>query len=423
MRGVTLALVLFAAGLGLSAQTVFKGGSTPSASKSISISQVTGLTTELNKRPVKGAGYTAGTAARINSLGQIDSITGATTNCVLEDGTSVVCPSGGGGSSSPFVFVGVLASLPGTCNQSDLSFVTNATPGQQIYECSATNTWTQQLNSGVAGASMALDNLSSVSINTHLLPGTASIDVGASGNTFRAGYFSGTVTATTFSGNATTATALAANGTNCAGGTSFALGTDATGAAECGTVQTMVASGASHKGGLVPDPGVTSGTSKFLREDGTWTTPTGGGSVTSVALAVSSAPFCITGSPITASGTLTFAPCGTSGGVPYFSASNAMLSTPVLAANGAMVGGGAGGAPRTTPATIDPSSGDVVTPGTVTTATVVATGGASRLYLAAGTAPTNTILNGVTYDAVIYFDSADAKLKIRKLAGTVVILE
>ena len=36
---------------------------------------------------------------------------------------------------------------------------------------------------------------------------------------------------------------------------------------------TMGASGTNHKGGLVPDPGSTAGTSKYLREDGTWQNP------------------------------------------------------------------------------------------------------------------------------------------------------
>lgn len=40
------------------------------------------------------------------------------------------------------------------------------------------------------------------------------------------------------------------------------------------TYTTMGASGSGHKGGLVPDPGSTAGTTKFLREDGTWQVPT-----------------------------------------------------------------------------------------------------------------------------------------------------
>lgn len=40
---------------------------------------------------------------------------------------------------------------------------------------------------------------------------------------------------------------------------------------------TMVGSGTGHKGGLVPDPPATAGASKYLREDGTWAEPAGGG--------------------------------------------------------------------------------------------------------------------------------------------------
>jgi hypothetical protein len=42
-------------------------------------------------------------------------------------------------------------------------------------------------------------------------------------------------------------------------------------------VPQMVGSGAGHQAGLVPDPGATAGTTKFLREDGTWATGAGGG--------------------------------------------------------------------------------------------------------------------------------------------------
>lgn len=36
------------------------------------------------------------------------------------------------------------------------------------------------------------------------------------------------------------------------------------------------ASGSNHKKGLVPDPGATAGTSKYLREDGSWADPVSG---------------------------------------------------------------------------------------------------------------------------------------------------
>lgn len=42
----------------------------------------------------------------------------------------------------------------------------------------------------------------------------------------------------------------------------------------------MIASGASHAAGIVPDPGSTAGTTKYLREDGTWQVPPGTSSVT-----------------------------------------------------------------------------------------------------------------------------------------------
>ena len=37
------------------------------------------------------------------------------------------------------------------------------------------------------------------------------------------------------------------------------------------------ASGSNHSTGLVPDPGTTAGSTKYLREDGTWAEPSGGG--------------------------------------------------------------------------------------------------------------------------------------------------
>jgi hypothetical protein len=44
-----------------------------------------------------------------------------------------------------------------------------------------------------------------------------------------------------------------------------------------GSPSVFVASGAGHASGLVPDPGATAGTTKFLREDATFAVPAGGG--------------------------------------------------------------------------------------------------------------------------------------------------
>ena len=59
----------------------------------------------------------------------------------------------------------------------------------------------------------------------------------------------------------------------------------------------------------------------------------------------------------------TFTPAGTSGGIPYFSAANAMASSAILAADCVVVGAGSGAAPKTTGVTID-ASNNLATTGT-----------------------------------------------------------
>lgn len=61
---------------------------------------------------------------------------------------------------------------------------------------------------------------------------------------------------------------------------------------------TMGASGANHASGVVPDPGATAGTNKFLREDASFEN-----AVQSVAISTPS-EFTVTGSPVTTSGTI-----------------------------------------------------------------------------------------------------------------------
>jgi len=51
----------------------------------------------------------------------------------------------------------------------------------------------------------------------------------------------------------------------------------ATAAAQTALLSNFVASGASHAKGLVPDPGASAGTAKFLREDATWASPAAAG--------------------------------------------------------------------------------------------------------------------------------------------------
>jgi hypothetical protein len=61
-----------------------------------------------------------------------------------------------GASANTFKYNGALVGIPATCSVGDLAFITNATAGQQIYECSSTNTWTQQ--GGGSGGFTAPDN-------------------------------------------------------------------------------------------------------------------------------------------------------------------------------------------------------------------------------------------------------------------------
>jgi hypothetical protein len=66
-------------------------------------------------------------------------------------------------------------------------------------------------------------------------------------------------------------------------------------------------SGSGHGPGAVPDPGASAGTSRYLREDGTWVALSGGGggtgSVTSVGLSMPG-QFSVSNSPVTVSGNL-----------------------------------------------------------------------------------------------------------------------
>lgn len=97
--------------------------------------------------------------------------------------------------------------------------------------------------------------------------------------------------------------------------------------------------------GLAPASG--GGTTNFLRADGTWAAPPGGGgtgTVTSVALTAPGG-FTVTGSPVTNSGTLALTASGTSGGVLFYNSASTMASSGALTANNPVIGGGAGVAP------------------------------------------------------------------------------
>jgi hypothetical protein len=116
-----------------------------------------------------------------------------------------------------------------------------------------------------------------------------------------------------------------------------------------------------------------------------WSTPSGSGTVTSVAQTFTGGIVSVAGSPITSSGTLALTVAGTSGGIPYFSSGTTWASSGALAANALVVGGGAGAAPST------------VTTGTgVVTALGVNTGSAGAFVVnggALGTPSSGTLTN------------------------------
>jgi hypothetical protein len=140
-------------------------------------------------------------------------------------------------------------------------------------------------------------------------------------------------------------------------------------------------------GYLVATAGVITGTpgnTNFLRGDGAWSV-----AVQSLGLTFSVGAGNIlsnsgTASPITTTGTYTLSVAGTSGGIPYFSASNAWNTSALLAANSFVVGGGAGAAP----ATILTGTGVVNAHSTAVNTTV----SNSTTWSSGGTTATNTFV-------------------------------
>lgn len=70
-------------------------GGGASSSTVITEANVTGLTSDLAQRPVKGASYTNGAVAIIDMNGQLEAAAGSPGSCVLVDGTTGPCGSNG----------------------------------------------------------------------------------------------------------------------------------------------------------------------------------------------------------------------------------------------------------------------------------------------------------------------------------------
>jgi hypothetical protein len=147
-------------------------------------------------------------------------------------------------------------------------------------ERSATYGYTERLNAiaGVAGSSGIADHSVTFIKEQQIGVGLVGNDTGTadqklitlgSGLAFVAGALA--VTSVAISSLAAIATVTFLG--NITGGSAAPVALTA--AQVTANLSTFVASGASHAKGLVPDPGVTPGTAKFLREDATWATPAG----------------------------------------------------------------------------------------------------------------------------------------------------
>ncbi|MGB7759255.1 MAG: hypothetical protein WBL61_05470 [Bryobacteraceae bacterium] len=76
----------------------------------------------------------------------------------------------GAAHTRPAIVVATAGALPATCAAGELGFVTGATAGQQIYECSSPNTWTQQVAGGTSTPYVSLPYLSDSGSGTETSP-------------------------------------------------------------------------------------------------------------------------------------------------------------------------------------------------------------------------------------------------------------
>lgn len=93
------------------------------------------------------------------------------------------------------------------CLQGEVIFSTGSTNGQNLWECTALNTWTQQLNSGAAGMSTSAGNATGVAVPVDWSPsGTGGQNLGAVLHPWGTLYFGGAATNNFhFAGSATAA--------------------------------------------------------------------------------------------------------------------------------------------------------------------------------------------------------------------------
>jgi len=179
-------------------------------------------------------------------------------------------------------------------------------------------------------------------------PGTSSLVYNLRGTPYSftpSGFNAGTINATTV--NASAVTGVTAS--------SITTGTFAP-----ALLPLFGASGTSHAAGAVPDPGATAGTTRYLREDGSWNAPPGGGGATGAASITSGT---INGTAIGGSTPAAGAFTTVTAGTAIAAASGGTGSAVAPAAGQVLVGnvGGTGYAPQTMSGDCALGSGGAVT--------------------------------------------------------------
>jgi hypothetical protein len=241
--------------------------------------------------------------------------------------------------TGPFVFTGVLASIPATCSTGTLAFITNATAGQQIYECSATDTWTQQLNSGAGGGiTIGTTAITGGTATRVLFEAAGPVISDDAGMTYNAATDTLTVgnlaTAGTVDGRDVSVDGAKLDGlpasalqdVGCAGTTS---------ATPRGRINFILGTGAPAVG-CADNAGTNSKDVTITMQSGT---------VTSAGTSFTGGLISVAGSPVTTSGTAALTVAGTSGGIPYFSGATTWATSGALTVNSPVLGGGVGASP------------------------------------------------------------------------------